>query len=142
MMTPNQHREPLRIRMAETQGHDHLDGGWWPQSRELATELADLVDHFPSRYGRVVRALVSPPDWERTLRSVPVRGRRLKVGSFPADDTHLVKLRTSGGELLYVLVVPPDLTAAQGEEAQRASSADGNARSATEVLLAAAGPHA
>lgn len=142
MTTPNKSRAPMRIRMAEHPGHGHLDGGWWPQSRDLATELADLVDNFPPEAGHIVRALVSPPDWDKTLHTVLVRGRTLKVGSFPADDTHLIKLRTSDRTLLYVLVVPPGLPPDQGEEALRAASADGNAQSADDVLLAATGRHA
>jgi hypothetical protein len=38
------------------------------RSRDLAVELADLVDHFPPQFGRIVRALFSPPvpeDWLR-----------------------------------------------------------------------------
>jgi hypothetical protein len=54
---PAQSRGALRLRMSEHPGTDSLDGGWWPQSRDLAVELADLVDHFPTRYGRMVRAL-------------------------------------------------------------------------------------
>jgi hypothetical protein len=39
-------------------------GGLRPASWPV--EPADLVDHFPAQSGRVVRALVSPPDWDST----------------------------------------------------------------------------
>lgn len=120
--------------MAEHPGKGHLDGGWWPQTRELAVELADLVDHFPAQSGRVVRALVSPPDWDSTPRMVPVAGRYVKIGAFPRDDTHLVLLKTSDRRTLHVLVVPPRFTPAQGDEALRHSSAAGNDHTATEIL--------
>lgn len=136
---PAPSRYPLRLRMAEHPGKGQLDGGWWPQTRELAMELADLVDHFPAQSGRVVRALVSPPDWDSTPRIVPVTGRYLKVGAFPRDDTHLVLLKTSDRCTLYVLVDPPGFTPAQGDEALRASAETGNAHSATAVLEAVAG---
>lgn len=136
---PTPSRLPLRLRMAEHPGKDHLDGGWWPQTRELAVDLADLVDHFPAQYGRVVRALVSPPDWDSTPRIVPVTGRYVKVGAFPRDDTHLILLKTSDRRTLYVLVVPPGFTSDQGDEALRAAAETGNAHTATEVLDAAAG---
>ena len=48
--------------MGDHPGRDHLDGGWWPQSRDLAVELADLVDHFPQAHGRIQRAVYSPPE--------------------------------------------------------------------------------
>ena len=127
-------RAPLRLRMAEHPGRNHLDGGWWPQSRDLALELADLVDHFPPHAGRIVRALVSPPDWDSALRRVPVTGGYVKVGSFPRDDTHLIHLTTSNRTVLRVLVVPPGFTHAQGDEALLASATAGNAHSARELL--------
>jgi hypothetical protein len=131
---PSPRRGPLRLRMAECAGRNHVDGGWWPQSRDLAVELADLVDHFPPRFGRIVRALVAPPDWDPAPRLVPVAGGYVKVGSFPRDDSHLIHLKTSDRSALYVLVVPPRFTHAQGDEALQASAAAGNAHSATEIL--------
>lgn len=127
-------RAALRLRLAEPPGSGHLDGGWWPYSRDLAVELADLVDHFPPLAGRIVRALVSPPDWDSTPRRIPIARGYLKVGSFPRDDTHLVLLTTSDRTVLRVLVVPPGFTRAQGEEALLAAASAGNTLSANDVL--------
>ncbi|GAA1940093.1 DUF5994 family protein [Nocardioides hwasunensis] len=132
--TPQPARGPLRLRMSQHPGRDTLDGGWWPRSRDLPVEMADLVDHFPSELGRVTRALVSPPDWDLRARAVAVSGRYVKVGSFPRDDTHLVLLTTSHRKLLRVLVVPPSLSDDQGEEALLAAATHGNAHSAEELL--------
>lgn len=127
-------RVPLRLRMAEHPGKHVLDGGWWPQTGDLAVELADLVDHFPARSGRIVRALVSPPDWNSTPRIVPVAGRYVKVGAFPRDDTHLVLLTTSDRLTLHVLVVPPAFTPEQGDQALRASTETRHGSTAIHVL--------
>lgn len=132
--SPTPSRAPLRLRMVEHTGIDHLDGGWWPQSRDLAVELADLVDHFPPAHGRVVRALVSPPDWEPAPRRIPVAAGYVKVGSFPRDNTHLVQLTISDRMILHVLVIPPDLNEAQGDGAMLAAARPGNAQSATDLL--------
>lgn len=127
-------RGPLRLRMAEHLGRNHMDGGWWPQSRDLAVELADLVDHFPARFGRIVRAVFSPPDWDPAPRRIPVAGGYVKVGSFPRDDSHLIRLKTSDRTVLDVLVVPPGFTEDQGAEALRAAATSGNSHSATDLL--------
>lgn len=127
-------REPLRLRMAESPGRDRLDGGWWPQSRDLAVELADLVDHFPADLGRIVRAGYSPPDWDPAPRRVPVAGGYVKVGSFPRDDTHLINLTISNRTVLRVLVVPPGFSTAQGGEAMLAVATRGNAHTAADLL--------
>lgn len=127
-------RVPLRLRMSGHTGRDQLDGGWWPQSRDLAVELRDLVDHFPPQRGRVARVLVSPPDWEPATRRIAVNGGYVKVGSFPRDDTHLIHLRLLNGNVLRLLVVPPSFTGDQGDEALLASATRGNAHPATDLL--------
>lgn len=129
-----QARVPLRLSMVARPGKDVLDGGWWPQSRELAVELADLVDHFPPRHGRIVRALFSPPDWDPAPRQVRVAAGLVKVGSFPRDDTHVMHLKTSDRTVLHVLVVPPHLTGRQGAEALLAAASPGNRHSAGDLL--------
>ncbi|WP_183095076.1 DUF5994 family protein [Nocardioides stalactiti] len=132
--SPLADRVPLRLRMGRTMGADRLDGGWWPQSRDLAVELADLVDNLPPEFGRIVRALFSPPDWDPAPRRIPVRRGYVKVGSFPADDTHLIELKTSDRTVLHVLVVPPGFTPAQGEEALLAAATAGNTHAAGDLL--------
>jgi hypothetical protein len=112
-----------------------LDGVWWPRSRDLAAELADLVDHFPAhRLGRVVRAHVSRPDWDAELRHVLVRSGYVKVGSLAEDDTHAVHLTTSDRTLLRVLVVPPSFTRDEGDRALRALTGADSRTSAVELL--------
>lgn len=125
---------PVRLRMVEHPGRDHLDGGWWRRSRDLAVELADLVDHFPARFGRIVHAQVWPLDWDRVPRRVGVCGGCISVESLPAEDVHLVQLTTSARTVLRVLVVPPDFTADQGDEALLAAATSGNAHSASDLL--------
>jgi hypothetical protein len=127
-------RVALRLRMAEHPGKNYLNGGWWPQSRDLTVEMADLVDHFPAELGRIVRALVSPPDWDPAPRRIPVAGGFVKVGLFPRDDTHLIHLKTSDRTVLRVLVVPPGSSRDQGEEALLAAATAGNASSAIDLL--------
>ena len=127
-------RAPLRLHMGEHPGRDRLDGGWWPRSRHLDVELADLVDHFPAQLGRITRALFSPPDWGPAPRRIPVARGYVKVGSFPRDDTHLIQLTTSDRTVLVVLVVPPEFTEGQGAEALLAAATPGNAHSAAAIL--------
>lgn len=131
---PEPLREPSRVRMAEHDARNRLDGAWWPRSRDLAAELSGLVAGMAPGSGRIVRALFSPPDWDPAPRRVPVGAGYLKVGSFPDDDTHLVLLTTSDRRVLRVLVVPPGFTHAQGEEALLAASTRPNSHSAAEVL--------
>ena len=110
-------RRPLRLRMVEHPGSGRVDGGWWPQSRDLAVELADLVENFPPAVGRIVQVLYSPPDWDPAPRRIPVAHGFVKVGSFPGDATHLMHLTTSDRRVLRLIVVPPDVSGDGGAAA-------------------------
>lgn len=125
----------LRLAMGSASvGRDRLDGGWWPHSRDLATEFAALVDDFPSEHGRIVRGVYSPPDWDDSPRRIAVRGRSVKVGRFPRDDTHVIYLTTSDRVVYCLLVVPSAFDEAQGSEAMLAAATRGNRHSAADLL--------
>jgi hypothetical protein len=131
---PKSVRRPLRLRMCEKPGSHPIDGGWWPQSRDLTVELGDLVDNFPDEHGRVVRVLFSAPDWDDAPKRVPTRRGYVKVGFDPNDDTHVLMLTTSDRQELCLLVVPPDMSRAQGEEALLAAVTPGYATSPAALL--------
>ncbi|MCX6408020.1 MAG: DUF5994 family protein [Propionibacteriales bacterium] len=66
------------------------DGAWWPRSRSLAEELPGFFDAWPPERGRIQRILYSSPDWDDHPHSVTVPGRRVKTGTFPREDTHVL----------------------------------------------------
>lgn len=129
-------RQPLRLRLVETPGKQPLDGGWWPQSRDLTTELGELVDNFPAEHGRIVRVIFSQPDWDDSPKRVPTARGYVKAGFDPQDDTHVVVLMTSDRKELVLLVVPSDLPRRKGEEALLAAVTPGYATSPTALLTA------
>ena len=106
-------RQPLRLELSASPGQAPLDGAWWPQTRDIDVELADLVDHFPVHLGSVYRALYSRPDWTTRPRTVATARRRIKTGAFPRDDMHLIVLSMSTRRSIRLLVVPPDHPAAE-----------------------------
>jgi hypothetical protein len=114
-------RVPLRLRLSDPDRPHPLDGGWWPQSRRLSVEMAELVDNFPSERARIVRALYSPPDWPEAPRRVPTARGYIEVGFSKGDDSHVMVLTTSDRTKLCLLVIPPEFTQSQGEAALEAS---------------------
>jgi hypothetical protein len=106
----------------------HADGAWWPQSRELRVEAADLVDHFPLEMGRINRLLFSRPDWDdgvvddRGLRRIQAARGPVKVGSFPRYDTHQMVLTMASGRRLRLVVVPSNADASYARRLLKASS--------------------
>ncbi|CAA9384929.1 MAG: hypothetical protein AVDCRST_MAG32-1916 [uncultured Nocardioides sp.] len=126
----------LRLCMAHPRVDRGLDGAWWPRSRDLPGELADLVDHFPAdRCGRIIRVLVSPADWNARPRHVLVGGGYVKVGFLSQDDdSHLIHLTTSHRTLLSVLVVPSEFTRDQGDAALEEATKHRDTRSASRLI--------
>lgn len=132
-------RAELRIRLDSSFGSGPVDGAWWPRSRDLQVEVADLIDHFPHRVGRISRALFSRPDWdsvagEPSLHKIRAARGSVKVGSFPSDDTHLVVLSMATGERLRLLVVPHDTAPELAERILAQAADDRNALRPAQLL--------
>ncbi|WP_377322790.1 DUF5994 family protein [Pimelobacter simplex] len=137
------HRAPLRISINPSSSTRRLDGAWWPQSRDLQAEGADLIDNFPSNIGRPARLLFSPPDWDTepdrpSPRRIKARRGLVKVGSFPDDDTHLVTVVLSSRERLELLVIPSSTQTATARILMGEATDERNVRSAADLLAAAA----
>lgn len=82
------------------------DGAWWPSSRRLEDELGSLLDLWPEHEGTIVRVLYSPPDWDDRPLAIATRGRRIKTGGFPNDESHEIVLSLLGGEHCTLSVIP------------------------------------
>lgn len=98
------HPRDAAARRADPHG---LDGVWWPESRLLSDQLAQLFAAWPPTAGRIMRIGYSPPDWDDRPRVVAVPGRRVKTGGFPDDDTRTLVVTMMDWERFTVGVVPP-----------------------------------
>lgn len=114
-------RVPLRVRLGQATSSPDADGAWWPQSRDLQAECADLIDNLTDT-AYVNRLLFSRPDWDdvvtdgRGVRRIRARRGPVKVGSFPGDDTKTMVLLLSTGTRLRLRVIASD---ADPDEAER-----------------------
>jgi len=115
-----------RLRLATDIGRGSLDGGWWPHTRDLAVELAELAAALGPDLGTIVRVEVSPADWD----DLPPIARAFS----DVDATHRIDLQLSPGTTLRLLVVPPSMTADQGEEALLAAATKGYEHTADSLL--------
>jgi hypothetical protein len=78
---PPPERVPLRVRLTDSMSNGRLGGAWWPQSRDLCVEVADLVDNFPDPTARITRVLFSRSDWVNAVHDGrPVRQLRAHQG--------------------------------------------------------------
>ena len=133
-VSTSESRRPLRLKLGRAPGQDRLDGAWWPYSRDLESEMSDLVQQFPLADGRITRTVYSLRDWDTAPRELVAGQRVIEVGASPHDDSHLLVVELGDGRRLTLLVVPPDFTPGQGEEALLAGSTAGNRHTAGELL--------
>jgi uncharacterized protein DUF5994 len=123
-------RVPLRLQLAELPASGPITGAWWPQSRNLQVEAADLVDHFPNEVGHIDRLLLSRPDWDnpvvhgRGVRRIQARRGPVKVGSFPSDDTHLMILLLASGRRVSLKVIANATDPLEADRQLRAGEGD------------------
>ncbi len=108
MSTPAEQRVALRLHLSDPTDRGAVDGWWWPQSRDIAVELPDLLDHFPKQHGEVHRVVFSRPDWDTAPHRVRVARGLVKIGSYPRGDSHQVWLSMSTGELIRLSVQAPE----------------------------------
>lgn len=132
-------RVPLRVRLDPGPRTGSIDGAWWPQSTDLQTEAADLVDHVDPDVGRVARLLYSRPDWSTpedgaNLRRIHAARGPVKAGSFPGDDTHTMVAVLLSGRRLRLVVVPSETPAEAAEDILARASRPGNEETARGLL--------
>ena len=123
-------RVPLRMQLSVHPASGPISGVWWPQSRDLQVEAADLVDHFPNQVGHIDRLLFSRPDWDnpvvdgRGVRRIQARRGPVKVGSFPSDDTHLMILLLASGRRVSLKVIASATDPLEADRQLRADEDD------------------
>jgi hypothetical protein len=74
----------------------------------LADELPAFFAAWPLERGRIQRILYSAPDWDDHPHSVNVPGRRVKTGTFPRDDTHVLTVSMENRTDHLIRVIAPD----------------------------------
>jgi Family of unknown function (DUF5994) len=128
----------VRLRSDGAAAETAFDGAWWPRSRDLATELPELIAALELLGVRMERFTHPVEPWGPVARKVVVNGRTVRTGGFQSMDPQLVSLTVSGGRRLDLLVVPPEADALTGVRALRLSGVR-DERSTPQRVLAAAG---
>lgn len=111
-----------------------LDGAWWPRSRDIATELPELVSALTEHLGPVTRVGLDATAWEGLPTRIVVDDRVVHLDSFPVgDDTVLI---TAGDQDLFsLLVVPPDSPPEAARAAMAQAVLAGNISAAGQILI-------
>jgi hypothetical protein len=100
--------------MVESAGH--VDGAWWPRSRDLAAELPVLAEALAARLGRVERVSYNLTVWAATVRRIRVDGAPVRLAGYRLQDADTVDV-LGQTHRITLLVVPPEATEIAGHQA-------------------------
>ncbi|WP_214369277.1 DUF5994 family protein [Pseudonocardia sp. H11422] len=126
--------ETPRLRLkpkAPTTGH--VDGAWWPHSRNLPIELPALLEVLSVRLGPIERVSYNVTAWGPTVRKIEVEGRIVRLGGYRSQQADTVDV-IGARQRLTLLVVPPQTTAAIAHQTLMAASHRGNIGTVGELL--------
>jgi len=114
-------------------GRGVMDGGWWPRSRDAASELTELVTALIERLGMVTRVTVNFDDWGHVPLRITVLGQEIWVGWSPHLD-HMVAMTCGRADPVLLLVVPPEASRSSAEAALARAAVEAGGAMPEEIL--------
>lgn len=102
-----------------------IDGAWWPRSRDLLSELPVLIGALPRSWGQITGVTVNASMWWVAPGRMLIANHvvRLRRESGPRNR-HTICLLSPGRGRWDLLVVPPELDAADAEPLMAAAATD------------------
>ncbi|MBB3663635.1 MULTISPECIES: DUF5994 family protein [Prauserella salsuginis group] len=135
-LAPSAPRRHARLQVkSEQRATGHVDGAWWPCSRDLTAELPELLEDLATTWGPCERVTYSLPMWEPVARKLVVDGRRVRVEGFNSQPPETVTVIGGQGRgRLTLLVVPPETAPASARASLAAASQGGNTDTVDRLL--------
>lgn len=132
-------RSEVRLRVKQnTSARGHVDGGWWPRSRQPEVEFPGLVLAMSSWVGPVRRVDYHVDDWNPTSHELTVEDWLVGLTGLSTLQRNTVVV--AGTRQMSLLVVPPE-TPGDLARAVLISTAGPDAVGTAEELLAHHGLH-
>ncbi|WP_409463996.1 DUF5994 family protein [Amycolatopsis sp. GA6-003] len=117
----------------------HVDGAWWPRTRDLGTELPALLVLPALRLDRIERVAYCLADWPQAPRHLTVDGAVVRLEGFRSQHPGTVTV-VGARDRLTLLVVPPETEPADAEHILTTAAHRDN-RDTVENLLATGNGH-
>lgn len=125
----------VRLRMKpDGAARGHVDGGWWPRSRDLAAELPSLVSALGVWLGQVARVSYHLDRWGLVARKVLVEGRDVRAEGFRSTDRHTIMVIGSDSRRVSLLVVPPGVPGGVARAVLRSAAGSDSTASVADIL--------
>lgn len=111
----------------------HVDGAWWPRSRDLVAELPALVRGLAIDVGHLNRVSYRLPEWDPAPRRTGVGASLVHLAGYRSLSPNTVNLLV-GGQWVVLLVVPPETAEQSAEHALGTAGAPNNTDSVVDLL--------
>jgi hypothetical protein len=102
----------------------HVDGAWWPRTRDLSAELPALLTALGSRLGRVDRVTYQLGEWQAPNRRLSAGEHVVRLEGFRSQRAGSLTVIGWDRRRLTLLVVPPETGPGEAEHALT-TAADG-----------------
>ena len=128
-------RPSLRLKLkSRAQSSGHVDGGWWPRSRDLSVELPPLAEVLAVRLSSVRRVEFARAGWKAAPATIDVGGHSVRFEGSDLQDENLLHVIGRDGRRVILVVVPPEASDAAGHAAIVAAGRRGYPETPTEIL--------
>ena len=114
----------------------HVDGGWWPWSRDLAAELPGLAAALTARMGYLTGVAYTVSEWDSAPRRLEIGGHVIRLDGLLDRDGHVLSVTGPEPNHLTFLVVPPEAVDTAGHRALMPASRRGNTDRPADILAA------
>jgi hypothetical protein len=116
----------------------HVDGAWWPQTDDLATELPDLLAVLSVRLGTIDRVMYNLAEWAQLPRRLTTAGRAVRLDGYRLQPANTLQVLGLGRETILLLVVPPHADPGIAHEAMMTAAAPNDVTTVSELLASGA----
>ncbi|MBB3035700.1 DUF5994 family protein [Hoyosella altamirensis] len=85
-----------------------VDGAWWPQSNDLASEMPALQDALDPILGRIGRVAYSRQEWPLAPSSVSINGHPVKLDGYRFQARQTLNVQGVNGRTVAILLISPE----------------------------------
>src|SRR3954462_12615585 len=85
-------RPPRLVWKPQSGPAGHVDGGWWPWSRDLAAELPGPAAALTARMGYLTRVAYTVSEWDSAPRRLEIGGHVIRLEGFLDRDGHVLSV--------------------------------------------------
>ncbi|OXM68612.1 DUF5994 family protein [Amycolatopsis vastitatis] len=114
----------------------HVDGAWWPRTRDLAAELPALLAALAARLGRIDRVTYHLGDWPDPPRRVTFDDSVVRLEGFRSQASGSLTVIGWNRHRTTLLVVPPETSADVAQHTLTTAADPGNTDDSAQPLAA------